>query len=157
MEHRNNTKTVTRSSRRSLLVRRFLGLKHWRKGPLGQLTPRQVTAGLILSVVVTLVLAGYQFQSIPDYNEGDIADRTIEAPRDFQVVDLEATDWKKREIIQGVPGVFDLDLSVNHRLESELKSAFADARRIISAVRTRYQLGNRKSFPGGRKPSCCPS
>lgn len=147
MGRRNNTKTVTGSSRRSLLARRFLGLEHWRKGPLGQLTVWQVAAGLILSVVVAGIVAGYQFQSIPDYNEGDIADRTIEAPRDFQVVDLEATDEMKREIMQGVPGVFDLDLSVNHRLESELKSAFADARRIISAVRTRYQLGNGQSFP----------
>ncbi len=128
-------------------MRRFLGLKHWRQSILGQLTILQLSVGLILSVVVAAVLVGYQFQSIPDYKAGEIADRTIEAPRDFRVVDLEATDEKKREIIQGVPGVFDLDLSVNHRLESELKSAFADARRIISAVRTRYQLGDRRSFP----------
>ena len=147
MEYRKGAKAVGGSSRRSLLMRRFLGLKHWRQSIFGQLTILQLSAGLILSVVVAGVLAGYQFQSIPDYNEGDIADRTIEAPRDFQVIDQEATDEKKREIIQGVPGVFDLDLSVNQRLESELKSAFADARRIISAVRTRYRLGDRRSFP----------
>ncbi len=151
MEYRNSPKKVGGSSRRNLLVRRFLGLKHWRQNILGQLTIPQLSAGLVLSVVVAGVLAGYQFQSIPDYEEGDVADRTIEAPRDYQVVDLEATDEKKWEIIQGVPGVFDLDLSVNHRLESELKSAFADARRIISAVRTRYQLGDSQSFPSRAK------
>lgn len=147
MKNRNSTRTGRGSSRRSLLARRFLGLKEWRQGPLGQLTFARAAVGLILSVVVAGVLAGYQFQSIPDYQEGVIADRTIEAPHDFQVVDLEATDENKREIIQGVPGVFDLDLSVNNRLESELKSAFSDARRIIAAVRARYRLGDRKSFP----------
>ena len=147
MERRKNAKGIGRSNRRSLLMRRFLGVKDWRQGILGQLTILQLAVGLILSVVVAGVLAGYQFQSIPDYKEGDIADRTIEAPRDFQVVDLEATQDMKREIIAGVPGVFDLDLSINQRLESELKSAFSDARRIISAVRMRYRLGDGESLP----------
>ena len=158
MEYRNGPKKVGGSSQRNLLARRFLGLKHWRQSILGQLTIVQLSAGLVLSVVVAGVLAGYQFQSIPDYKEGDIADRTIEAPRDFQVVDAEETDEKKREIIQGGPRCLRSGSlrqpSSGIGIEDRLCRCPANNLGSPDPVPT----GGQAVFPQeGRKPSCFPN
>lgn len=147
MGRRSKVQAGKKVSRRSLLVKRFLDLKPWYRGPLAEATILQLVIGLLLSMVVAGLLVGYQFQSIPDYQTGEIADRTIKAPHDFQIVDLEATEKKKKETIQGVPGVFNLDLSINNRVVSELRSAFANARQVISEKRERHRLGSRQSLP----------
>ncbi len=96
--------------------------------------------GVGSAFVLSLLLIDYQFQSLPDYETGDIADRTIEAPSDFTLVDSEATDRIRQESLREVPAVFDLDQRRNTRVETELRSGFAEGRRLIGQFRQRNEL-----------------
>jgi len=111
---------------------------------IGHLTVLQLLVGFGICLLITLLLMGYQFQTIPDYKPGDVADRTIEAPHDSQVEDPDATREKHDKILALVPAVFELDLRVNQRIESELRASFARGRRIVTE--TRSDLG----VPAGR-------
>lgn len=110
----------------------FLGRTRDRRGRFAQLTVREVLIGVGVALLISWLLVGFHFQSIPDYQLGDIADRRIEAPQDFTTVDQEATLQKKEETRKNVPVVFDLDLWVNNRVEAELRVAFTDARQLIA-------------------------
>ena len=58
----------------------------------------EILVGLAVTLTVTLLLLEFDFQSIPEYQIGDIADRTIEAPYDFTVADQEATLAREEEM-----------------------------------------------------------
>ena len=121
----------------------FLGSSRDSGSLIAQLTLMDLLVGFGLSLVVTLLLLEFEFQSIPEYQIGDIADRTIEAPYDFTVADQEATFEREDEIRRTVPAVFDLDLKMNNRITAELRGAFAEARRLIAEDRL---------IPGNRDP-----
>lgn len=118
-------------STRRAFVRSLAELANVRLGFI-QLTTVEAGMGLGIAIVIASLLVGYQFQTIPDYQIRDIADRTIEAPYDFTVQDREATFQKQQEVIEKVPGVFNLDLKVNSRIESDLRSSFARARARVA-------------------------
>ena len=113
----------------------FLGSSRDSGSLIAQLTLMELLVGFGLSLLVTLLLLEFEFQSIPEYRIGDIADRTIEAPYDFTVADQEATFEREDEIRRTVPAVFDLDLKMNNRITAELRGAFAEARRLIAEDR----------------------
>ena len=118
--------------RRGRRRRRFVvGLKTWGRGLFRDLSPLAMVLGVAMTLAISALLVGYEFQSIPDYRIGDIADRIIEAPHDFTVRDEDATLQKKQELVRSVAAVFDFDLRVNHRKESQLRGAFARARNIL--------------------------
>ncbi len=137
-----------KSSRRSDLVKRFLGAKQWHRRPFAHLTVLQLLLFVASSLILSVLLVGYQFQNIPDYQLGDIADRTIEASQDFQVEDDVATRAMREESIKEVPVVFVLDLRINGRLESELRSAFAEARHRIAREKQRLTIPPAGPLPG---------
>ena len=118
------------------------GLAEFGKVRLGftQLTTVEAGIGLGIAILVASLLVGYQFQTIPDYEIRDIADRTIESPYDFTVQDREATFQKQQEVIEKVPGVFNLDLKVNSRIESDLRSSFARARARIAEEKKKRRI-----------------
>ena len=138
---------ASKSSRRSDLVKRFLGAKQWHRRPFAHLTVLQLLIFLASSVILSVLLVGYQFQNIPDCQVGDIADRTIEASQDFQVEDKVATHALREESIKKVPVVFVLDLRINRRLESGLRSAFADARHRIAREKQRLGIPSASPLP----------
>ena len=113
----------------------FLGSDQDSGSLIAQLTFLELLLGLGIAVMVTLLLLEFEFQSIPEYRVGDIADRTIEAPYDFTVADQEATFEREEETRRTVPAVFDLDLKMNNRITAELRGAFAEARRLIAEER----------------------
>ena len=125
-------KTTTKSKPRNRLVKRFSALGKMGGNLLGQLTLLQIFSVTGIALFITFLVLGYQFQDIPDHQVGDIADRTIEAPYDFAVLDEEATHQKKQEILRTVPAVFTVDLRVNSRLESDLRAAFSQGRQLIA-------------------------
>jgi len=92
----------------------------------------ETAVGLGLALVVTSLLVRFEFQSIPDYQIGDIADRTIEAPRDFTLEDRDATLQRQEEIRNTVPVIFDVDELVNSRTTAELRGAFSEARQLLT-------------------------
>ena len=120
--------------------RSFSKLEKLRLGFLSHLSVIDILVGLGMALVVTSLLVGYQFQDIPDYKVGDIADRNISAPYDFPVEDNEATLQRQQEVIQTVPGIFNVDLNVNTRLESKLRAAFAVARSRIAEEREKRRI-----------------
>ncbi len=119
----------------------------WRARFLGQLTLLELLTGLGICLVVTLLLVGYQFQSIPDHKVGDVASQTVEAPQDFTVEDPEATAEKLEKALARVPAVFTFDMRVNSRIEAELKRAFATGRAALEEERARLRLGPDRPLP----------
>ena len=110
----------------------FLGRRRDRKGLVARLMLLEIAVGLGLALVVTSLLVRFEFQSVPDYQIGEIAVRTIEAPRDFTIEDRDATFQRQEEIKSTVPVIFDLDQQVNRRTTAELRGAFTEARRLLT-------------------------
>lgn len=136
-------KPKKKSSRRNYLARKFLELGNLTSGLPAQLTYLQMSIGLVLALAFTFLLVEFQFQSIPDYRVGDIADRTIEAPRDFTVEDLEATREKQEEIIGSVPQVYDFDFRINGMVVRELRDSFELGRSLLAG---KLQALNAEAF-----------
>lgn len=113
----------------------FLGSNQDGGHLIAQLNLMEIFVGFGVCLVVAFLLFEFEFQSIPDYQIGDIADRNIEAPYDFTVADQEATFEKEEETRRTVPAVFDLDLKINNRITAEFRGAFAEARRLIAEER----------------------
>ena len=110
----------------------FLGRRRDRKGLVARLMLLETAVWLGLALVVTSLLVRFEFQSVPDYQIGEIAVRTIEAPRDFTIEDRDATFQRQEEIKSTVPVIFDLDPQVRRRTAAELRGAFTEARRLLT-------------------------
>ena len=110
----------------------FLGRRSDRQSWVARLMLLETAVGLGLALIVTSLLVQFEFQHIPDYQIGDIADRTIEAPRDFTIENRDATFERQEEIRSTVPVIFDLDRQVNRRTTVELRGAFTEARRLLT-------------------------
>ena len=84
----------SKSHRRSRTAKNFLKRSGKGESTVWQLTLREIFIGIGIALLVAWLLVGFQFQTVPDYQLGDIADRTIEARQDFTIVDEEATFQK---------------------------------------------------------------
>ena len=113
----------------------FLGTSKDSGRLFAQLTLLEILLGIGVALLMTFLLVGFEFESIPDYQIGDIADRKIVAPYDFTAENREATRQKREEARKTAPAVFDLDLRINNRITAELRGAFAEARRLIAEER----------------------
>lgn len=129
-----------RSSKRAQLARGIFAVDKWRSFWLDGLTWQKALIGVGMALAVTLLLQQYNFQNLPRYEIGDIAGRTIVAPKSFVVTDLEATEAKQQETLKTVPAVFNLDLLSNQRIEAELRSGFARGREILLKFREEREL-----------------
>lgn len=132
-------KTFAKSAHRRLLKRFVVGLKAWGRSLFRGLGPLAIVTGLAMTLIISALLVGYEFQSIPTFQTGDIADRIVEAPYDFTVEDHEATLQKRQERVRSAPTVFDFDLRINHRKESELRGAFATGREILQEAQDKLK------------------
>ena len=121
-------------------------LEEWWSAWAQGLTFKQVLIGVGTALIVAFLVLGYDFRRIPDYELGAIADRDIVAPHDFTVMDEAATEQKREESLATVPAVFDLDMAINNRLESTLRSNFAEARRATAQRREELELKDDQSF-----------
>ena len=128
MVETNRSRKLTLSTQTGFLRGWFLG---WIEG----FTFRQILIGLGMAMIIALVVFGYEFQRLPDYEQGSIADRDITAPHDFTVRDIVAIQKKQNESLESVPAVFDLDIAVNSRLENTLRSSFSKGREVFSRLR----------------------
>ena len=121
-------------------------LEQWWSAWAQGLTFKQVLIGVGTALIVAFLVLGYDFRRIPDYELGAIADRDIVAPHDFTVMDEAATEQKRKESLATVPAVFDLDMAIKYRLESTLRSNFAEARRATAQRREELELKDDQSF-----------
>ena len=114
----------------------------WAQG----LTFKQLLIGVGTALILAFLVLGYDFGRIPEYEPGAIADRDVSAPHDFTVMDATATAQKREESLASVPAVFDLDMGINSRLESTLRSNFAEARRASAERREELGLSDDQSL-----------
>jgi putative nucleotidyltransferase with HDIG domain len=140
-------KSKGKSQKRTDIAKRFVALGKLDSGLPAGMRLKNVLVGLGIALLTTALLIQYEFQSIPQYKVGDIADRTIEAPRDFTVVDQKATQEKREAAIRSVPVVFTFDFQVIQQITSEIRMAFEDARQTIAAERTQLGIPADKSLP----------
>lgn len=135
-------KSRGRSRKRSLLARRFVYLGQVKGGPRAELSYSQILLLLVSAFLITLLLIEYEFQSLPDYSVGEIADRTIEAPQDFRIVDETATEENRDAAIETVPFVFNFEYSLTTQQISKLRRGFVGARELISYVKEQHQVSD---------------
>lgn len=136
-----------KSVRRLDLARKFVALGRLESSLSPGLTLKRMLVGLGITLLITGLIIEWEFQAIPAYGAGDVADRTIEAPRDFAVVDQAATQERRDEVLRSVPAVFSFDPRDSLRVASEIRMAFADAREVLQGARDRLKLGPDQSLP----------
>jgi putative nucleotidyltransferase with HDIG domain len=67
------------------------------------------------------------------YKLGDVAKRDIKAPKDFFIEDMEATERKHKQALEGVLTVYDHDTTLLRKLTQHVNQAFADLRVVFKA------------------------
>jgi cyclic-di-AMP phosphodiesterase PgpH len=140
-------RSKAKSLRRVDLARRFVEIGRIKGGLPSGVTLKHAFIGLGIALLTTALLIEYEFQHIPDFSVGDIADRTVEAPRDFTVIDEPATREKRETALRDVPVVFTFDFRVTHRVASEIRMAFADARQILAEEKERLGVPQDRGLP----------
>ena len=138
-------KNKAKSKARSEFARSFMGISDIRKSLPGDFSWKHLLVFLGSSLLITALMIDYDFRPIPEYEVGEIADRTIEAQEDFTIIDEAATQAKIDEAISQVPAVFTFDFTANHQVTSQIRMAFADARQLLEDVR--LQLGIQEGDP----------
>jgi cyclic-di-AMP phosphodiesterase PgpH len=88
--------------------------------------------GILATAVIAFILVGFSFQTIPDYQAGQIADEDFRAFQDAKYEDAEATALRRAEAETGVPALYQLDTDLIADRENALASAFSEARSILS-------------------------
>ncbi|MBI4446159.1 MAG: HDIG domain-containing protein [Acidobacteria bacterium] len=142
--------------RRSAFANPRKGLQRLWEALYAELSPLELLLGLVFTIIVASLLVGYQFESLPDYKIGDIADRNIEASYNFTVEDTEATLRKEQETLEAVPGIFNLDLRINSRIEGELRAAFAEGRVQLEQEKSHLNLRPAQPLPQGTRQRLLP-
>lgn len=124
-----------------------MGLSNIRTSMPGDFSLKHTLLFLGVTLVLTALMIDYDFRPIPEYEAGDIADRTIEATEDFTIVDEAATRAKIDEVLSRVPAVFTFDFTANHQVTSQIRMAFADARELIADARLQLGLNEGERIP----------
>ena len=98
---------------------------------------------LFLFVLVITYLTSYvPSRSLPQLQVGEIATLDIEVPSDITIVDSENTDEKKKEAVDAVLPVYNLDKSIFSDTEEKIRSLFQSGRELIETPITQDILQN---------------
>ena len=135
----------SKSRARSEFARSFMGLGDIRRVFPGDFSYKHYLILLGISLLLTALMIDYDFRPIPEYKVGDIADRAVEAPEEFTIIDESATQEKIDDVISRVPAIFTFDFTANHQVTSQIRMAFADARQVLDD--SRLQLGLDEGAP----------
>lgn len=96
--------------------------------PLSSAFTLPVTAGLLLSALVTILITPQLTVQRYHYRSGDIAQHTIRAPQNFAVEDRDSTNARRREAADAVLSVYDFNARADDALEKRIAAAFVFAR-----------------------------
>jgi cyclic-di-AMP phosphodiesterase PgpH len=120
------------------------GFNRWRERPQQQwylklledfrskLTWKDVLVGFCAATAISIILIGFRYQTIPEYEAGRIADRDVRATQDVTYEDRAATDLKRAEAEAGVPILYRLESDLITERVQSISSAFSDARDLIA-------------------------
>jgi len=93
-------------------------------------------------LVITYFLSYVPSRSLPQLQVGEIAVFDVEAPSDITLEDSEATDEKRREAVDAVLPVYNLDKSIFSYTEEKIRSLFQSGRELIETRLTEDILQN---------------
>ncbi len=97
-----------------------------------RLTWRDVLVGFCAAVVISAVLIGFRYQSVPEYRVGQISAADVRAGQDVVYEDTAATDIRRAEAEAGVPALYQLESGLIESLEKTISRAFSDARAVLA-------------------------
>ena len=109
---------------------RNLYLKLWRN-LCSRLTWIDALVGLSAIIVLSILLIGFGYQTIPEYKVGQIADRDVRAIQDVTYEDQAATGIKRAEAKAAVPALYQLDLDRIIDREKVISEAFSTTRDLL--------------------------
>jgi putative nucleotidyltransferase with HDIG domain len=90
------------------------------------------SVGLLTVIVISLILIGFRHQSIPKYEEGQIADRDVRAFQDVVYKDNAATELKREESAAAVPALYQMKTAPIDGIINSLASAFSRSRDVLA-------------------------
>jgi cyclic-di-AMP phosphodiesterase PgpH len=120
------------------------GFRRWRERPRQQwylkllenlrskLTWRDIFVGCCATVAISIILIGFRYQSIPEYESGQIADRDVRATQDVTYEDHAATNLKRADAEASVPILYQLESDLIAERIKTIDTAFSDARDLIA-------------------------
>jgi len=86
---------------------------------------------ILLSLIFSIIVSGYNLFSIPEYRLGDIARADIVVPEDVLIIDKETTRLRKEEARDRVWPVYRVDRAIAGEKISSLTGAFSRSRRLL--------------------------
>ena len=93
-------------------------------------------------LVITYLIAYVPSRSLIQLQIGEIAAFDIEAPSDITLVDSETTDKKRKEAVDAIPPVYNLDKSIFSNTEEKIRGLFQSGRELIETPVTEDILQN---------------
>jgi putative nucleotidyltransferase with HDIG domain len=96
------------------------------------LTWVDVLIGMGSCLVISLLLVGFRFQTIPELKVGEIANQEVRALQDVTYIDQVATEQKRQDAIAAIPAVYEMDTALIVGRLAELSKAFSLARAILA-------------------------
>jgi len=104
---------------------------------------------LFVLAAVVAFLTTMSLQYIPSYlQDGMISSRDIKADRNYEIIDMEATNKFKQEAIGSIISIYDLDDLVAESIVERIRLAFANTRIRYEAI-----LDAKKGKGKSKKPS----
>lgn len=89
--------------------------------------------GFCAAVIISVILTGFRYQFIPEYEAGQIADREVRAIQDVTYIDRAATNLKNAEAEAAVPALYQLESDLISNQVKDIAAAFSEARNILAA------------------------
>ncbi len=110
-----------------------------------KLTWLDVCIGTAAVIVISVILVGLRYPSIPEYQAGQIADQDIRAARDAVYVDSEATNRKRNEAEAGVDALYELRSDIIDGRVKSISEAFSLARNILAEAAANSKKSKKSS------------
>jgi membrane-associated HD superfamily phosphohydrolase len=108
------------------------GLRKISENIRSQLTWFDLLVGLGVSLLLSGLLVGFHYRSIPDYKAGDVASDEVRAPQDATYEDKTGTAAERAAVRERMPAVYDFDGVLIVHVEHDLSQAFSTARNILA-------------------------
>lgn len=97
-----------------------------------QLTWFDLLVGLAATFIMSGLLVGFRYYSVPDYKVGDVAADEVRALQDATYEDKAATAVERDMARDRTPAVYDFDGALVGRIERNLRQSFSTARNILA-------------------------
>ncbi len=107
-------------------------LREFSKALRGQLTWKDILAGLLACAVLAALLVSFHYQVIPEYQVGDIATEDVRAQQDAVYEDEAATAEERDLARERTPVLYDFDGAMIDRIGQDVNQAFEKGRAFLA-------------------------